>query len=124
MNLRRWFGLVLLLMLAVMALSAQRRQFRGFNSFTPSFDNEPPDTEFIFARWHYGTGRFGGGGWLHDYPVAEEHILQIMKETSGINVERISYKIVELGSPEIFKYPFSYVSEPGEMYLTDEEILN
>jgi Domain of unknown function (DUF4159) len=126
MTLRK-FGLVfLLLALASTMLYAQRNRFRGgrFN-FSPSFDgNEPPPTEFIFARWHYGAGRYGGGGWAHDYPTAEEHILQIMKEATGINVERISYKIVELGSPEIFKYPFSYVSEPGEMNLTDTEVLN
>jgi hypothetical protein len=127
MKFRRWLAVFLLLALGAAATEAQRRRFRGgFDFFAPSFSdsNEPPETEFIFARWHYGTGRFGGGGWAHDYPVAEEHILQIMKETSGINVERISYKIVELGSPEIFRYPFSYVSEPGEMNLTDEEVLN
>ena len=124
MKFRLSLAVILVLMLAAVVFGIQRRQFRGFGFFAPSFDNDPPDTEFIFARWHYGTGRFGDGGWLHDYPVAEEHILQIMKEVSGINVERISYKIVELSSPEIFKYPFSYVSEPGEMYLTDEEVVN
>jgi hypothetical protein len=123
MTLRK-LGLIFLLVAVTVALGyAQRNRFRG--RFTPSFDqNDPPPTEFIFARWHYGTGRFGGGGWVHDYPTAEEHILQIMKEATGINVERVSYKIVELSSPEIFEYPFSYVSEPGEMNLTDEEVLN
>lgn len=85
--------------------------------------NEPPPTEFVMARWHYTAGR-GGGGWAHDYPVAEEHILQIMSEATGIDVERMSYRVVELSSPEIFKYPFAYVSEPGEMRLTEEEVEN
>jgi hypothetical protein len=35
-----------------------------------------------------------------------------------------STRVVELGSPEIFEYPFSYVSEPGEMLLTDQEVAN
>jgi uncharacterized protein DUF4159 len=122
MTLRK-FGLVFLLVAVTVTLASAQRRFRG--RFTLSFgQNEPPPTEFIFARWHYGTGRFGGGGWVHDYPTAEEHILQIMKEATGINVERVSYKIVELSSPEIFQYPFSYVSEPGEMNLTDQEVLN
>jgi Domain of unknown function (DUF4159) len=122
MTLRK-FGLVFLLVAVSVTLASAQRRFRG--RFSPSFgQNEPPPTEFIFARWHYGTGRFGGGGWVHDYPIAEEHILQIMKEATGINVERVSYKIVELSSPEIFQYPFSYVSEPGEMNLTDQEVLN
>src|SRR5947207_2201789 len=123
MTLRKCAVVLLLAGLACTIAYSQRNRFRG--RFSPSFSqNEPPPTEFIFARWHYGTGRFGGGGWVHDYPTAEEHILQIMKETSGINVERFSYRIVELSSPEIFKYPFSYVSEPGEMDLTDPEVLN
>lgn len=92
----------------------------------PPQNNAPP-TEFVFIRWHYGAGPwrpFSGGGWAHDYPTAEEHILQIMREASGLNVDRVSYRILELGSSEIFKYPFSYISEPGEMWLTDEEVLN
>jgi len=97
-------------------------RFGGFRGII--YQNDPPDTEFIFARWHYGTGGWRGDGWSHDYPIAEEHILQIMTETSLINVERLSYRIVELDSEEIFDYPFSYISEPGEMWLTDQEVEN
>ena len=35
-----------------------------------------------------------------------------------------SYKIVQLSSPEIFEYPFLYLSEPGFMVLNDKEIAN
>jgi hypothetical protein len=129
MRYRRWVVVLILFSMTAAALHAQRnrgRQRSPFDSFFgASFDeNEPPETEFVFARWHYGTGRYGGGGWAHDYPTAEEHILQIMKEVTGIHVDRLSYRVVELGSPDIFKYPFSYVSEPGEMYLSDEEVVN
>ena len=86
-------------------------------------DNElPPDTEFVFARWQYGVGR--SGGWWHDYPEAEEHINQIMKEATGIHVEASSYRIVPMSSNDIFKYPFGYISEPGMMWLTDTEVKN
>ncbi len=132
MRFNRWlFGFLLVFgLIGATVMYAQRyRQFGGGNRFGFfggfSFDqNKPPDTEFIFARWHYGTGRRRGDGWSHDFPTAEEHILQIAKEATGINLERLSYRIVELGSPEIFKYPFSYISEPGEMQLTDEEVVN
>jgi hypothetical protein len=87
-------------------------------------NNTPPNAEFVLARWHYTAGCCGGGGWGHDYPVAEEHILQIMSETTGLDTSRLAYRIVELSSPEIFKYPFAYVSEPGEMSLSDEEVEN
>ncbi len=121
----RWKVLLILLIvgLAATAIQAQRFGNRFRMADIGWYRNEPPDTEFVLARLHYTAG-WGGGGWVHDYPVAEEHILQVMKEASGLNVDRMSYKIVELGSPEIFKYPFAYISEPGEMRLTDPEIVN
>ena len=116
--------LVVLSLLGAVVLQAQRaRQGARFNPFLGVFTNTPPETEFVMARWHYTAG-WGGGGWSHDYPTAEEHILQIMKEVTGINVERLSYRVVELSSPEIFEYPFAYVSEPGEMLLTEQEVVN
>ena len=73
-------------------------------------------------RW-YSSG-WQGDGWAHDYPNAEEHILQIMNEVSLIDTDRLSYKVVDLASPEIFKYPFAYVSHPGEVFPSNEEIEN
>jgi hypothetical protein len=94
---------------------AQRSGFFGIGQ------NEPPtDSEFIFARWAHSSG----SGWNHDYPDAEEHINQIMKEATGVHVEQTSYRIVPMRSQEIFDYPFGYISEPGQMWLTDEEVKN
>jgi hypothetical protein len=129
MTRRRRFLLTafLLVVVCATALYAQRTRRGGnrqaFDNFGFFTSNDPPQTEFVLARWHYTAG-WGGGGWSHDYPTAEEHILQIMKEVTGINVERLSYRVVELSSPEIFEYPFAYVSEPGEMLLTEQEVAN
>jgi len=87
----------------------------------------PKDTEFVFARIRFnsgGRGFYGGGGWAHDYPDAEEHILQVASEATSINLNKMSYVIVDLDSEEIFKYPFIYFSEVGEMMLTEPEINN
>jgi len=62
--------------------------------------------------------------WKHDYPEADEFIVALMHELTGIRVRPDSYKIVELRSPEIFQYPFLYLSEPGFMVLNDKEIEN
>ena len=113
----RWFVGVLLMIAASAALFAQ---FDGFFRRRYS-QRQPPPTEFVFARWEYSRG---GDGWSHDYPVAEEHINQIMKEATFIDVEQPSYKIIPMESPEIFLYPFGYISEPGQMALTEEEIAN
>src|SRR5262245_34834088 len=89
-----------------------------FGRFFIRQSDPPPDSEFVFARWQYSTS----GGWSHDYPDAEEHINQIMKEATGIHLEHTSYRIVPMSDPEIFNYPFGYISEPGMMWLTDEEV--
>src|SRR5688572_12955673 len=85
--------------------------------FQPRYnENQPPATsEFVFSRWEYATN---SGGWSHDYPAAEEHINQLMSEATGISVERMSYRIIPIESDDIFKYPFGYISEPGQMTLT------
>jgi len=95
---------------------------RGFID-TGAINNEPPPTEFVMVRWHYTPG-YRGDGWSHDFPTAEQHILQVTTETSLIDTQRLSYKVLELASPEIFEYPFAYISEPGEMWLNDQEVEN
>jgi Domain of unknown function (DUF4159) len=105
----------------VTAVAMQAQIFRGRWGM-PIYQNEPPNTDFVIARWKYSNnGRIDGAGWSHDYPQAEQHISQILSEVTLINIERMSYKIVELADDEIFKYPFVYLSEPGEMELTPEE---
>jgi Domain of unknown function (DUF4159) len=87
--------------------------------------NEPPPTELIVARWEYtARGKFNGMGWSHNYPSSDQHFAQVISEATNIDVKNVSYRIVQLGSPEVFDYPFAVVSEPGEMALTDHEVDN
>jgi hypothetical protein len=87
--------------------------------------NDPPPTEFIAARWHFGTnGYIRHMGWSHNYPQSDRHLNGFLERVTRLDVEEASYRIVELGSEEVFEYPFAYVSEPGEMELTDEEVVN
>jgi len=89
------------------------------------FPSEPPPTELVVARWEYTAfGKFGGTGWSHNYPSSDQHFAQVISEATNINVKNVSYRIVQLGSPDVFKYPFAVVSEPGEMALTDAEVDN
>ena len=107
---------------------------------------EPPNsTEFVFARIQFtshGPGRRNFGmarvcmpdsapygfyrvcGWAHDYPAAEENILQIAREATGINLNKDSYVLARLDSDELFRYPFGLMSEVGEMTLTEREAAN
>ncbi|MEP7312081.1 MAG: DUF4159 domain-containing protein [Pseudomonadota bacterium] len=113
---------VLLFALALLAAAVCAAQ--GFRSRRIE-QNNPPPTEFVAARWHFGTnGYIGHMGWSHNYPQSDRHLNQFLKRATRIDVEESSYRIVELGSDEVFDYPFAYVSEPGEMELTEREVDN
>lgn len=87
--------------------------------------NDPPPTELVVARLRFGTnGSIGDMGWSHNYPNAEMHLNQFVGQVTGIDVEQLSFRIVDLGSEEVFRFPFAFISEPGEMDLTREEIVN
>jgi hypothetical protein len=114
---------VIFLVFAAFASSYAYSQI--FRSRSISNQPEPPHTEFIAARWHFGTnGDIGHMGWSHNYPQSDLHLNDFLERTTRIDLEDSSFKIVELGSDEVFDYPFAYVSEPGEMELTDQEVIN
>jgi hypothetical protein len=114
----------ILLFIAVVLLSSGFLLAQGFRqSFLRS--NTPPKTELVIARWQYSArGQFGGTGWSHNYPNSDQHFAQVLSEATDIDVRNVSYRIVELGSDEVFQYPFAVVSEPGEMALSDQEVEN
>jgi hypothetical protein len=125
---------VLLCFLGIARLSLSQSQYREFQRLMAdlaSHRQPPNDTEFVFARVRFtshGPGRARGDhsipGWAHDYPDGEEHLLQIASEVTGINLNKMSYVIVDLGSEELFRYPFAYLSEVGEMTMGPEEVAN
>jgi len=109
-------GFISTVLLAASIVQAQRYRMP---------QNTPPNTEFIAARWHFGTnGAIGNMGWSHNYPDSDRNLNDFLDRSTRLDVEEMSFRIVELGSEEVFAYPFAYVSEPGEMLLTDQEVLN
>src|SRR5213594_1385577 len=92
-----------------------------------------PAPEFVFARlacsnrdsWMYWPQYWPDmPPWKHDFPASDEFFVGILHELTGVRVRPDSYKIVRLDSPDIFQYPFLYLSEPGFMILNDKEIAN
>ena len=101
------------------------------------------DGRFTFARLRYtqgvaanelGSGRFGrrGGGlgqgppWSHDYPRAERNFMKILDEitTIGPYTGLAGGVILDIGSPDVMKFPVSYMAEAGYWTQTDEEAAN
>jgi Domain of unknown function (DUF4159) len=113
--------------LATSIAEAQFRRFRGSGNLRDcvygQVDHLPPRSEFIVARWHFGTnGRIAHCGWSHNYPNAEINLNEFIGRTTRVDVEDESYRLLELDSDEIFEYPFTYISEPREMEMTDAEV--
>jgi hypothetical protein len=132
-------------LVAAGSASAQRRGNGGgggaFNRYfgspddfyqPPDFHGNPPyDGRFTFARIKYRgfehwSGR-EGPGWSHDYPDAEENFVKILRDISVVRpfVQAgpiLGSAVVALDDPLLFKYPVSYMSEPGGWHPNDKEI--
>lgn len=115
-----WLTAALLVLLTTSFAAAQ-----NFGQFRRQAieQNAPPATEFVAARWRFGTnGAIGHMGWAHNYPNSDQNLNEFLERITGLDVAVNSYKIVDLGSEEVFDYPFAYVSEPGEMELSEKEV--
>ena len=96
------------------------------------------DGRFTFARLRYsetadfGGGRFRGRGrgqgppWSHDYPRAERNFMKILEEITTLTpyTGEAGGTILDIGSPELFKFPVAYMAEAGFWTQTDEEAAN
>lgn len=103
----------------------------------------PYDGRFMFARLRYtegltegelgggrfrrrGFGRGQGPPWSHDYPRAERNFMKIIDEITTISpyTGPLGGAIVDIGSPDLMKFPVSYMAEAGYWTQTDEEAAN
>ncbi len=131
------------LVIAALALCATtaHAQRRGMAQFfggpdqmyqPPDFHgNVPYDGRFTFARIRYRgfehwAGR-EGPGWAHDFPDAEENFAKILRDVTAVRpfIEQgpmVGSVLVSLDSANIFKYPVSYMSEPGGWNPNEKEV--
>jgi hypothetical protein len=126
--------------LAVAGVAGAQRPGRGYGRYLgspedmyqpPAFHgNVPYDGRFTFARVRYrGFEHFTqeGPGWSHDYPDAEENFTKILRDVTAIRpfIEQgamVGSVLVELSDSTLFKYPVTYMSEPGGWHATDKDI--
>jgi hypothetical protein len=97
----------------------------------PEFHGNPLyDGHFVFARIKYRGYEHmtnEGPGWAHDYPRAEYDFTRILRDVTMVNpfVEQgpiVGSAIVALDDPLLFKYPVSYMSEPGGWNPNEKEL--
>ncbi len=96
-----------------------------------STDDAPPkDVEFMYARIRYHMTReamYIRGGevpWHHDYPFGDEAFPAFVKEVTRIHTVSSAHEIVDIDSKDLFKYPFTYLCEPGYLELNPKDAEN
>lgn len=119
------------------AEAAPQRRRRGFGGAASSADlpisNMPYEGKFTFLRLRFDEA-YGGYsrqyefgvdmGWNHDYPRAEYNLSLMIEEltTIPITIDFRGGNIFSFTDPELFNYPFVYISEPGYWAPSEEEI--
>ena len=91
----------------------------------PSQSIEADDSDlFTFVRLRYtGEGRWWGSGWDVDLPASDRNFIRKLAQATNIPVVRRE-KIISVGSPELFNYPFAYILEVGSLSLSSAEAAN
>ena len=91
----------------------------------PSQSIEADDSDlFTFVRLRYtGEGRWWGSGWDVDLPASDRNFIRKLAQATNIPVDSRE-KIISVGSPELFNYPFAYILEVGSLNLSSAEAAN
>jgi len=104
--------------------------FLGLCVFHSRVKSDVPvhDPEFVYARIRYHMTPDAifvrEVPWHHDYPYSDQQFPTIVAEVSNIRTSPMAYQIVDIDSPDIFKYPFAYLCEPGYLQLSDKDAAN
>lgn len=122
----RWWLLAALVLVSSAAF-AQRGGGGYFGLRRPNADTFKGD--FTFCRLLFRTGYGGyGGGWGVDYPRADENLSIRLSELSdaAVNFDRNgtpNYVVIQATEPELFKCPFLALTNHGNAYFTDGEVV-
>jgi hypothetical protein len=144
MTFRRLIPVLLVLVIGG-AIFAQSRRGRGRTGMgdpsdprsfqdsvpTPRWQN-PPGFEkdvFTFVRIRYGDlgSRSSNGVWMRgrrwttDYPDADLNLSYRLQQMTSIKTDP-NGKVLEITDPALFRYPFIYIVEPGDLGFADEEV--
>src|SRR6266699_4726214 len=84
-------------------------------------DAPPKDSEFVYARLRYhmtsDAWMVREVPWHHDSPYSDETFPTVLGEVTNIKTSATSFQIVDIDSPEVFKYRFVYLCEAGFVEL-------
>lgn len=92
--------------------------------FLSSDSNGNDDSDlFTFVRLRYTGNSWYGNGWDVDLPASDRNFIRKLAQATNIPVADRE-KIIPVGSPTLFNYPFAYILEVGTLNLTNAEAAN
>ncbi|HMJ92410.1 MAG TPA: DUF4159 domain-containing protein [Candidatus Acidoferrum sp.] len=137
MNRRLIIGCTILLALAALMVHGQRyrrsygptpktaREVESGATGTPVWTNAPGFEKdvFTFVRIKYTSGRGGWsrGGWETDFPDSDLNLSFRLQQVTSLKVDP-NGRVLEITDPELFRYPWTYIAEPGALMFQDEEV--
>lgn len=87
------------------------------------FIDQPTDDtdQIVFTRLIYnGRIRSYYKNWYTDYPKSDRLLIKGIQRLTNLNIADHE-RAIAITDPELFKYPFLYTSEPGQMVLTQQD---
>jgi len=94
---------------------------------TPQWNNAPGFEKdvFTFVRIRYSGGgrgyRWRGERWTTDWPDADLNLAFRLQQMTSMKVHPDGI-VLEISDPELFRYPFIYIVEPGGLAFEDPEV--
>ena len=120
---------ILTIMLSCNAVAQQQAEETEFSTDAygyPTWEiaKHMPNDVFTFARVQYQS--YGGRGhdWRTDYPDADRNFSYRLQQLTSLQVSPDPVIVTLMDRKELAKYPYIYVVEPGDMYLSQQEIEN
>jgi hypothetical protein len=99
------------------------REVESHSTGTPMWTNAPGFDKdvFTFVRIRRNRKWGTGGSWQTDTPDSDLNLSFRLQQVTSIKVDP-NGRYLWLTDPDLFKYPFIYMVEPGTLSLDDEEV--
>jgi hypothetical protein len=107
---------------ASLLLAQEELHLVGNYDDAKEIEQDTEDTnQFAFVRLIY-NGRIPGyiKNWYTDYPKGDEQLIWALRRLTHLDIAE-HVRAIAITDPALFKYPFIYTSEPGQMVLTQKD---
>lgn len=96
--------------------------FGGYFASAAVVENAETDV-FTFVRLKYRGSWGHRGKWDTDWPASDRNFIRQLREQTNVRVSS-KEKIIDIGSKELFHYPFGYMVDVKRLKFTDAEASN